>query len=241
MKRLFSFHLRDRIGFWISTNPLPRWLFHTGQVHIYNPSLTRTIISHYDGDSGHQTDRKTGNLGFGFIHYGLIINMKPKRILCVGSRKGFIPAICALACIENGKGHVDFVDAGYDPNDSNHWSGVGWWKQIDPHKHFSHLDINKRLTIYIMTTEKFAKQYRENYDYIYIDGDHSYAGATRDWQLFWPRLRRGGLMIYHDVEVRHTKQLGIFGVWKMWRERAQKQGITFSFPTESGLGIIQKH
>jgi hypothetical protein len=40
--------------------------------------------------------------------------MRPKRVLCVGSRYGYIPAICAYACKENNYGVVDFVDAGFD-------------------------------------------------------------------------------------------------------------------------------
>jgi len=214
--------------------------------YLINPTITNNfiaqqLIEYYNGDSGHQTDAKTGNLGFGYIHYALIRNTKPARVLCVGSRKGFIPAICALACAENGFGHVDFVDAGYGLENTRHWSGIAWWKRVDPIKHFSFLDVNKTLTPYIMTTVEFARSYpKQTYDYIYIDGDHSFKGVQTDYRLFWPRLSKGGFIVFHDTHVHQTKLLGKFGVWKLWKQLNVKNAISFPFPKESGLGILQK-
>ena len=207
---------------------------------LFNRTMGQRIITYFNGDAGQLTQKETGQLGFGLIHYAFITNTKPKRILCIGSRKGFVPAICALACADNNMGHVDFVDAGYDQDDKNHWSGIGWWKKISPHKHFSLFGINKWLTTYVMTTQRFATLYHRSYDYIYIDGNHSYKGVLLDYKLFWPRLTSGGLIVFHDAFVRSTKELGKFGVWKLWQQKAGDRGILFPFPPESGLGILQK-
>jgi len=91
----------------------------------------RRIIDYYGGNEGHQIDKKTGNLGYGFIHYALIRNLKPERVLCIGSGRGFIPAVCALACKENRRGVVDFVDAGYGKGHPKSWGGDGFWKKVD--------------------------------------------------------------------------------------------------------------
>lgn len=207
----------------------------------FRSNISKKIISYYDGDSGHQVDLHTGDLGFGYIHYAFIRNTKPKHILCIGSRKGFIPAICALACKENSKGHVDFVDAGYDRDNKNHWSGIGWWKKVDPNKHFSFLGVNQWLTTYVMTSKEYADIYpNKRYEYIYIDGDHSYKGVKCDYALFWPKLTKNGYMVFHDVHVKHTKELGYFGVWKLWKELKKNNKIIFPFPKDSGMGIIQK-
>lgn len=201
----------------------------------------KKIVIYFNGDSGHQTDPDTGNLGFGYIHYALIRNTKPNKILCIGSRKGYIPAICALACRDNNKGHVDFVDAGYDSDNKNHWSGIGWWKKINPDKHFSFLNLNTVISTYVMTTKEYIQKYpNRTYDYIYIDGDHSYEGVKLDYHLFWPKLTKYGFMVFHDVYVKYTKNLGYFGVWRLWKELKNKNKIVFPFPKDSGLGIIQK-
>lgn len=234
-----NLHIRDTFDLFLTNNRLSKKLFGQNRSIFYNRAVTRKIITHFGADDGQNIDLLTGNLGYGFIHYSFIVNTKPERILCIGSRKGYIPAICALACQENGFGHVDFVDAGYDQDNPNHWTGIGWWKKINPKKHFSFLDINNWLTTYVMTTKEFAKKYKYNYQYIYIDGDHSYKGVKIDYDLFWPRLNKNSLMSFHDVVVKKDIGLPPFGVWKFLKE-IKNNKIILPMPKNSGLGIIQK-
>lgn len=213
---------------------------------IFSPSLnnrflSKKIIDYFKADTGHNLDPKKTFLGFGLIHYSLIRNIKPQRVLCIGSRNGFIPAILAMGCKDNKKGHVDFVDAGFDKNDRQHWSGIGFWRRVNPKKHFNYLNLNKWLSTYVMTSAEFAQKFpQKKYDYIYVDGDHSYKGVKLDYKLFWSKLRKNGLMVFHDVIVKEWGELKEFGVWKFWQELKDKNKITFPFPKESGLGILQK-
>jgi predicted O-methyltransferase YrrM len=36
-------------------------------------------------------------------------------------------------------------------------------------------------------------------DLLFIDGDHSYAAASDDWELYGPLLRKDGIVIFHDT------------------------------------------
>lgn len=47
---------------------------------------------------------------------------------------------------------------------------------------------------------RFAASYVPNgsVDFVYIDGDHSHAGAALDLQCWFPKLKRGGIMAGHD-------------------------------------------
>lgn len=234
-------HIRDKIGFFLTENYFSKKIFKDNRSIIFNRAITRKIIEYFQGlyDFGHQVDLKTGNLGYGFIHYSLIVNLKPKRVLCIGSRTGFIPAILSLAVKENGFGVVDFVDADYDETHPKAWTGIGFWKKVNIKKYFSFLDIKKNLNFYLMTSEEFYKKFKYRYQYIYIDGDHSYEGVKKDYLMFWRRLDKYGLMVFHDVVVKKQKDLPLFGVWRLWQEiKANK--IIFPFPKESGLGIVQK-
>lgn len=205
-------------------------------------AISRKLINDYSGDEGHNLNFTQYFLGFGLIHYAFIRNIKPKNILCVGSRKGFIPAILALACKDNQLGHVDFVDVGYgEESPKKHWSGIGFWKKCDAKKHFAKLGVDRFISTYVMTTKEYALKFpRKKFQYIYIDGDHSYKGVRLDYRLFWPRLDIKGFMVFHDIVAQGLLDKGEFGVWKFWREIANKNAIIFPFPKDSGLGIIQK-
>jgi hypothetical protein len=204
--------------------------------------ISRTLVHTYNGDEGQNVNFTQYFLGFGLIHYAITRNIKPTRILCVGSRRGFIPAILALSCKDNGKGHVDFVDAGYDEADpSKNWSGIGFWKKNNPANHFAKLNVTSYITTHVMTTKQFARMHpKRTYQYVYIDGDHSFEGVTLDYKLFWPKLKTGGFMVFHDIVAKGYLDKGLFGVWKLWRNLNSKHTIQFSFPKTSGLGIIQK-
>ncbi len=209
---------------------------------IIKRTISRKIVENCHVDSGQNINLSQFFLGFGLIHYSFIRNIKPTNILCIGSRKGFIPVILALACKDNNFGHVDFVDAGYDQDDhSKHWSGVGFWKKGDVKEHFARFGVSSYLTTYVMTTKEFAVKYPERtYQYIYIDGDHSYEGVKLDYKLFWKRLEKNGFMSFHDVIAKGYLDKGLFGVWKLWAEIKDKNSIVFPFPKDSGLGFIQK-
>lgn len=36
-------------------------------------------------------------------------------------------------------------------------------------------------------------------DFLFIDGDHTYKGAKKDWELYAPMVREGGLIAFHDL------------------------------------------
>jgi predicted O-methyltransferase YrrM len=202
----------------------------------------RDLMNYFSVDEdGHEAKVKFADLGYGWIHYGLVRQQKPERILCIGSRYGYIPAVLAQACSDNCFGKVDFVDAGYDSNEPGGWTGVGYWRTDKGKNSFKEFGLGKYIFLYLMTTLEFSQKYPSRvYDYIYIDGNHSFRGVSLDFKLFWPRLRKGGKMAFHDICVKGVKPEGKYGVWLFWKKLEKKWGgIRIDYPN-SGLGIVQK-
>jgi predicted O-methyltransferase YrrM len=57
----------------------------------------------------------------------------------------------------------------------------------------------------------------EPLDLLVLDGDHSHAGCRRDYALYRPLVRPGGLVLVHDVtQSPHTERAG-FGTPWVWR------------------------
>jgi len=196
-------------------------------------------------DNWHKLNRDEGDIGYGWLHYALIRIIKPLRVLCIGSRYGFIPAVCALACRDNGFGVVDFVDAGYamedHPDPMEHWGGVGWWKKCDPKKYFGQFGLERNIKLWVMKSEEYKKKnILRKYGYIYIDGDHSYRGVKLDFGMFWPQLNRSGFLAIHDIGSPDSGG-NVYGTRKLWKEiRQNPKYHSFGFEENPGLGIIQK-
>ena len=222
--------------------------------HIFNE-----VIAHYGADykwndeKSQNLDKKSTNYGYGMFHYSLVRNQRPKRILCIGSMYGYIPYMLAKGCEENNFGTVDFVDAGFsiaqEDNSRTHYFGQGFWNKVDTKQHFSYLLDQKYLKTYIMTTEQFAKKHPKNtYDYIYLDGDHSYKGASLDIELFWPKLNNEGFICFHDIHLekrflkKEARETNLeFGYRKLWSELVKTKKFKFELSNHySGLGFIQK-
>lgn len=208
-----------------------------------NRATANFLIRYFNGTIGHEVDLNRGFIGFGLLHYSFVSLLRPNRVLCIGSQKGFIPAICAMACKDNNFGTVDFVDAGKEKSDINSWGGIGFWKKHDPKKHFSPYDLNRFITTYVMASQEFAAKYkRRRYGHIYIDGDHSFEGVNRDYSMFWPRLEKGGMMCFHDITLKGKAGSGDYGVWKLWKRLESKHGHKISvILRQNGIGILQKN
>jgi predicted O-methyltransferase YrrM len=57
---------------------------------------------------------------------------------------------------------------------------------------------------------------RQPVDVLFIDGDHSYDGVRRDYELYAPLVRRGGLIAFHDIVEGPEELVG--GVPRFWGE-----------------------
>lgn len=75
----------------------------------------------------------------------------------------------------------------------------------------------------------------DSIDLLHIDGLHTEKAVRHDVDSWLPKLRPGGILLLHDVEVR-TKE---FGVWKVWEE-LQARGRSWTFHDGPGLGVWQK-
>ena len=56
----------------------------------------------------------------------------------------------------------------------------------------------------------------EPLDYLFIDGDHTYSGVQRDFQMYSPLMRSGGIVVFHDI-VTYVRETGC-QVEEFWTE-----------------------
>jgi len=97
------------------------------------------------------------------------------------------------------------------------------------------IDISAELRFSNNKTDDYFKMCQDNFDCIFIDADHSYEGAKRDYENALKHINKGGLIIFHDIN-----SAACPGIMKLWQE--VKQGKTnweFIASKTCGIGVIK--
>jgi len=122
------------------------------------------------------------------VHLGHFLNsLKPHNILEVGARGGTFLLFSKLST-----GTKIAVDMDSIFKDSIYLSMIG------EDFHFLNADSQS-----IETFEK-VKSICPQFDFIFIDGDHSYEGVKRDFELYKQLLSPRGYIAFHDIDSNHV-------------------------------------
>lgn len=95
-------------------------------------------------------------------------------------------------------------------------------------------DYADRIVILPMTSESAAKEITDNsLDFVYVDGDHRYAFAKQDMELWFPKVKPGGMFAGHDY---HPAQPGVV---KAITEFCDSRGFELNLTGLAGLDQSQ--
>lgn len=165
--------------------------------------------------------------------YDLIAALRPKLLVELGTQRGLsyftfcqsmkehsVDGLCYAVDTFEGDAHTK----GYDESvfklvnryNREHYYGFSYLMQMffnEALKHFSD----------------------ETVDLLHIDGLHTYDAVKEDFESWYPRVKPGGIILFHDVRAR----LLDFGAWKFWNE-LEACHETFAFNHGFGLGVLRK-
>jgi hypothetical protein len=71
---------------------------------------------------------------------------------------------------------------------------------------------------------------------LHIDGLHTYEAVREDFENWYPKVRPGGVVLFHDIRAR----IKDFGAWKYWQELESGHPQAFRFDHGFGLGVLRK-
>ena len=54
-------------------------------------------------------------------------------------------------------------------------------------------------------------------DLLYVDGDHTYEAVSRDWELYSPLVRAGGLVVLHDAVIEDNPTVDVHRLYRELR------------------------
>jgi len=80
----------------------------------------------------------------------------------------------------------------------------------------------------------------EEVDFLFIDGDHSEEGVRKDFEMYSPLVRKGGVIVFHDVVYTSPDPLSPVMVKPLWDElKLQYPYVEIKAGKNStGIGLI---
>lgn len=180
---------------------------------------------------------------------GLVRERRPRTVVEIGTdRGGTLFAWCRLADPEALLVSIDLPGGLF---------GGGYsWREA---RRFRHFFAQPGQTIHTIRRDSHdPKTVRRlerllsgrHVDFLLIDGDHTYEGAKRDWELYEPFVAPGGLIALHDIlphdyQAEREKPVEVD---RLWQELAARhQTVVLSEPNDDrgygrwgGIGVVFK-
>lgn len=83
-------------------------------------------------------------------------------------------------------------------------------------------------------------------DLLFIDGDHTYKGVKNDWDLYSPLVKKGGLIVFHDINKHDKKSCKVEKFWQQIKQHHSHLEICLDINNDrgwgkwGGIGVIYK-
>jgi predicted O-methyltransferase YrrM len=183
---------------------------------------------------------------------GLLIGQRPDVFMEIGAAGGgFFWLASQVLPQESLKISVDYPNAGFSYTghrvSEEHRADMAEFAEncvlIDGDSHSE--AVKKRVKNALRMQEDPGDGALRAVDFLFIDADHSYSGVKKDWEMYAPLVRPGGLVAFHDVTESSTTKESDIKVPVFWSELEEaypEQTFTMQKmgAVNCGIGVWQK-
>ena len=160
-----------------------------------------------------------------------LASKEPKNVLEIGVRKGGTASLWCLIA----SGLVVGVD--WDQRDS---LGFPYTMQLsnammDDYKNYRFVFGDSHHKDTVDAVQALVPEV----DFLFIDGDHSYNGVKKDFELYSPLVKPGGLIAFHDIVDTELIRSAGHGVHIFWRELEGKKHEFCVNGDWGGIGVLE--
>jgi predicted O-methyltransferase YrrM len=151
-----------------------------------------------------------------------------------------------------------------DLNDKGIHGGIGdeamdkrdlWFQERFDNCHFirgdSHADETKLEVVNLISQDcqvhDFASDVYLNtefFDFLFIDGDHSFEGVKKDFEDYSPFVKKSGLICFHDIVIsdrHHERNVYVGEFWQEIKDEPNFESFEINANEDwAGLGILIK-
>lgn len=169
--------------------------------------------------------------------------LRPERVLEIGSLYGgtlwhwlrYAPQALVVS--------VDQIVGEGDPRQPHVLAARGFWQSwVTPPGELVTIEGDSTANDVVNQVHEWGQGPLGEYDFVFVDGDHSYPAVRRDFLNYWPMVRAGGLLAFHDISCPDENPDRI-EVGRFWRElvasgRYSTRGIQMAAPGTWGIGVV---
>jgi predicted O-methyltransferase YrrM len=177
-----------------------------------------------------------------FRRFGEIVSSaRPKAVLEIGTlRGGTLFVLCKLSDPSATIISVDLPGGPY--GGGYNFIQASLYRRFRNSQQSVHL---LRANSHLESTKDAVRQISPQLDLLFIDGDHTHAGVKRDFELYSPLVRSGGMVVFHDIVPHDMSKFPsekLCEVDRFWREIKASYGhieiIDDPHQGWAGIGIL---
>ena len=166
--------------------------------------------------------------------------MKPETCVEIGSARGNSTCAIAMGLKENGGGRLYATDP-HMPTDWNDTYSVNTLEILS--ENIRTLGLTGHAEIIRALSTDAAATWTRPIDLIFIDGDHSYEGVKRDWDLFVKHVPPFGMVVFHDtlwdIGANKPPASPVMGVPRFVDELRRQGYPVVTLGRDHGLSMVQ--
>ncbi len=162
--------------------------------------------------------------------YEMVREIKPERVLEIGVQNGQSTKTILMALGMNKNGRLVSIDhkRRHGVLDQDYSDLKQYWTFILGSSHLPET----------LQAARHAIKDDQQYDMLFIDGDHKMPGIQQDWDNYEPLVKPGGLILMHDI---YNKNEDVSQVWE--KIKYKKLGFNWGWVRTTvlpGFGIVKK-
>lgn len=166
--------------------------------------------------------------------YDIVESLRPKLVVELGVYNGLSFFTFCQSMAENDVDGVAYAIDTWKGDEHTDAYDDSIYNDVQSHAREHYRGFTYLLRMYF---NEALRHFDENsIELLHIDGMHTYDAVKEDFTNWYPKVKPGGIVLFHDVMAR----IKDFGAWKFFQELESEHAETFKFYHGFGLGVLRK-
>jgi predicted O-methyltransferase YrrM len=163
--------------------------------------------------------------------------LKPQRVLEIGTANGGTLFLWTQLAQPNATIVSIDLPGGKFGGGYTVWQGITYRRFANKNQKLHLLREDSHTPAALEKTRRLFKG--EPLDMLFIDGDHTYEGVKKDWEMYSPLVRPGGMIAFHDIAGNYD-DTQVKRLWDSIKTDFEHQEYVLDANGYYGLGLLSK-